>query len=331
MANKIPPDQDFDENEPDKCESTEELIEEIGSEIVLKDSEIEVADNQANELFFSNKDEYQVLRDYIRHISKFPILTPQEEKVLMEKYIKNEDSQAGKMIILSHLRLVVKIAFHYKNYGINMMDIISEGNTGLMHALTKFDLQKENRFSTYAMLWIRASIQDFIIKSWSLVKVGSVALRKAMLFNLKKTKHLLEVQDQDSQQSVNKKFAKHFNVSEQEIESARDILTSRGVSSLEGQDYSLLNTVASKDNYVSEIIEEEEMHIKILALKQALKLLNEREKEIIIKRHLSENKATLEQLSDQFKVSKERIRQIEETAIKKLKKVTEETLHKCGK
>lgn len=269
-----------------------------------------------------------VFYKYLKYISKFPILEKEEEVVLLKEYFENGDSDAGRKIVLSHLRLVVKIAMYYREYrGISMMDIISEGNAGLLYALKKFDYTKTNRFSTYATLWIRASIQDFILKSWSLVKVGSVSLRKALLLNSTNTKKMLGIEKTDSADSQSQKLADHFGVTKTEMENVRSALFRNETSlnaelSDSGNQTTLLDLMQSEDNIINEIEEEEETKLKMQAMKDAMSVLNERERSIIETRYLDdrEDKPTLKDLSQKFGVSIERIRQIEESAIKKLQK-----------
>jgi RNA polymerase sigma-32 factor len=269
--------------------------------------------------------ENQILNKYIREISKFPMLTAEQERELLDDYFENSNPEAGKMIIVSHLRLVVRIAMQYKNYGLNMMDIIAEGNTGLVYALKKFDVKQQNRFSTYAMLWVKANIQDFILKSWSLVKVGSVALRKTLLFNMKNVKREIGILETESKEVQNEKIAKHLNMDVKDFNEVQSMLFNKEASlnapvfSDDNASASLQDTIASSDNnFVAEITEEEDHKIKMQALKVALSHLDKREKDIIFARYISEEKATLEDLSIKFGISRERVRQIEANAIKKM-------------
>lgn len=277
-----------------------------------------------NEYSLTNSSENEILNKYIQHISKFPILTKENEEKLFIEYLDNGNQKAGQAIVLSHLRLVVKIALQYKNYGISIMDIISEGNTGLMHALQKFDRTKNVRFSTYALLWIRANIQDFILKSWSLVKIGSTTLRKQLLFNLRGIKKLLHIDENTNNDEKNKLLAKHFNVSKTEMEEISSYLSNRD-SSLEapvkeGEGLTLIDTI-SQDNgdYDETISNKEDKQYRMKIFRESLSILNDRQREILIARYLNDEKATLEELSEKYNISKERVRQIEESAIKKLK------------
>ena len=278
-----------------------------------------------NDYLISNlNSENDILQKYIKQVSKYPMLTQQEEEELFDEYIDHGKQQAGQAIVLSHLRLVVKIALQYKNYGINIMDIIAEGNTGLMHALKKFDRSKKVRFSTYAILWVRACIQDFILKSWSMVKIGSTTLRKQLLFNLKSVKKLLHISQNTSNDTKNELLAKHFNITKTEIENITSSLSQRD-SSLEtpiksGENITLLDTISENDgDYDNILADKDDKQYKMKIFRESLSILDERQREILIARYLNDKKATLEELSIKYNISKERIRQIEESAIKKLK------------
>ena len=209
------------------------------------------------------------------------------------------------------------------------MDLIAEGNAGLMKALQKFDRSKHVRFSTYAVLWIKSCIQDFILKSWSMVKVGSVALRKQLLFNLKGVKQMLKIGADTNYSEQNKKLAQHFGVSNLEMAEATDSLRHRDVE-LEAptpnhEGGSLLNTIANNDgNFDDEFADEEDEKYRKKIFRESLAMLNERQREVIMGRYLSERKHTLEELSERLHVSKERVRQIEVEAIRKLKRFAEE-------
>lgn len=290
-----------------------------GDDLLLIDNEYSVAGTGENE----------ILQKYIKHVSQFPILTKEEEDKLLSEYIDNGNQNAGKLIVLSHLRLVAKIALQYRRYGVNIMDIISEGNVGLMQALKNFDRSKNVRFSTYALLWIRACVQEFILKSWSLVKIGTTALRKQLLFNLRNVKKVLKIDQNTSNEEKNRKLAEHFNVSEREMEEISSSLSQRDTSLDtpigDGESSTLLDTY-SKDSgdYGVEFANEEDMKYKMKIFRESLSVLNERQKEILISRYLSEKKATLDELSKKYGISKERVRQIEESAIKKLREFAEQ-------
>ena len=311
----------------------------VGDALSLEvDNEISVVDNSENnnelslidnEYSITNAGESEILQKYIKHVSQFPILTKEEEDKLLSEYIDKGNQNAGKLIILSHLRLVAKIAVQYRRYGINIMDIISEGNVGLMQALKNFDRSKNVRFSTYALLWIRACVQDFILKSWSLVKIGTTALRKQLLFNLRGVKKALKINQNTSNEEKNKKLAEHFNVSETEMENISSSLSQRDTSLEapieEGEGLTLMDTY-SKDygDFDNELANEEDKKYKMKIFRESLSVLNERQKEILIARYLNEKKATLDELSKKYCISKERVRQIEESAIKKLREFAEQ-------
>ena len=266
---------------------------------------------------------------YLREIQKFPILTPEEEFEYGTRFQKNGDKEAAKMLVQSHLRLVVKMARKFKNYGLPMFDIVAEGNVGLIQAVKKFDPQKGFRFSTYAMWWIRAYIQEYILRSWSLVKIGTTAAQKKLFFNLRKIKQKIVGVDAGTNRLSPdhiEKISKELNVTAKEVTE----MDSR----LQQPDSSLNNFVGDEEDgneVIHELASDEESQEQIAihnqeksrqetALQNALKTLNEREKDILFKRQLSENPMTLEELSQIYKVSRERIRQIEENAINKIKK-----------
>lgn len=317
----------FNEDIQEEDLGTVELDDHYDNEIVelsrAKEDSLSVIENDYY-LTSNLNNENDILQKYIKQVSKYPMLTPQEEEKLFDEYINNGEQKAGQAIVLSHLRLVVKIALQYKNYGINIMDIIAEGNTGLMHALKKFDRSKKVRFSTYAILWVRACIQDFILKSWSMVKIGSTALRKQLLFNLKSVKKLLHINQNTSNDTKNELLAKHFNTTKTEIENITSSLSQRD-SSLEtpiksGENITLLDTISENDgDYDNILADKDDKQYKMKIFRESLSILDERQKEILIARYLNDKKATLEELSVKYNISKERIRQIEENAIKKLK------------
>ena len=274
--------------------------------------------------FNGNKDE--ILHQYIQQISKFPILTQEKEEELFNLYIDKGDKRAGQAIVLSHLRLVVKIAMQYKNFGLNMMDLIAEGNLGVMIALKKFDRTKKARFATYAGLWIKAKVQEFILKSWNLVKVGSSAVRKQLLFNFGGIKKLLKIESDTPQQEQDKKIAEYFDLDKREYTNIKSSIRMREASleapagNGEDEKNSLSDTISGENgNFAEKLANNEERMYKQKIFQESLSILDERQKAIIIARYLSEKKSTLEELSKKYKISKERVRQIEENAIKKLK------------
>ena len=316
------------ENLPAKIFSDDVSLPE-GTEIIIQDDDKKNDD----ELFSFNQNivkasANEVLTQYIQKVSSFPMLTQEEEEKLFNLYIDNGDQKAGQAIVLSHLRLVVKIAMQYKNFGMNMMDIIAEGNVGLMIALQKFDRTKKARFSTYAGLWVKAKVQEFILKSWSMIKIGSSALRKQLLFNFNGVKKILHIDGGTSPKEENKKMAQHFGISEGEYENAISAIKSREASldSQIGDDdkTTIIDTIKTDNgNFGDKLALQEENFYRNKIFQESLSILDERQKSILIARYLQEPKATLEDLSQKYNISKERVRQIEESAIKKLKKFAE--------
>jgi RNA polymerase sigma-32 factor len=296
----------------------------------LENNQIEISQNNSIE---SNKFG-DSLTNYLNEINKFPILTPEQELDYAIRFAEQNDHEAGKILIQSHLRLVAKIARKFKNYGLSQADLIAEGNMGLIQALKKFEPRKGFRFSTYSMWWIRAFIQDYILRSWSMVKIGTNTAQKKLFFNLNKIKKRLGIQTPDNsipyQQA--KDIAKTLNVSVEDVEYMNTRLT-KGDGSLNAK----INQ--DEDNEIAELIIDEKPSQEQIAMenqeknrqkalfKMAFEKLNPREQEIIFKRQLSEDSQTLEELSQYFKVSRERIRQIEENAIKKLKKFINDIIH----
>jgi RNA polymerase sigma-32 factor len=271
---------------------------------------------------------------YLHEIHKFPLLTPEQEYDYAIRFAEQNDSEAGKILIQSHLRLVVKIANKFKNYGLPTADLVAEGNMGLIQALKKFEPRQGFRFSTYSMWWIRAFIQDYVLRSWSLVKIGTTSAQKKLFFNLGKIKKKLGVQNNEfslSQEKI-KHIADTLNVSSQEVVDMNSRL-SQSDSSLNhkiGEDDEsdeTLDLIAdTRPNQEQISIENQQKEQQRNLFKKAFEQLNLREQEIIFKRQLSEDSQTLEELSQYYKVSRERIRQIEESALKKLKKIIAESI-----
>lgn len=266
------------------------------------------------------------LKKYLNEVYKVPVLTEDEEK----KYalLKEQgDLNAAKILISSHLRLVVKIAFTYKRYGLPMMDVISEGNIGLMRAVKEFTVSKGCKLATYAMWWIRATIQDFILKSWSLVKIGTTVAQKKLFFNLAKIKNKIFSYNQKELTDDNVKYiAEQLNVPEYEVISMdkrlskQDISLNRASSRIDDENKEIIELLPSKYGTPETIlIARDNGSKKQLLIENALKTLNDREKEILYSRRLIENPLTLKELSEKYSVSGERIRQIEESALKKIK------------
>ena len=264
------------------------------------------------------------LTHYLQQIKKFPMLSQKEEMSLARKWINKGDTAAAHKLVTSHLRLVARIAMGYKGYGLPITELISEGNIGLMQAVKKYDPEKGFRLSTYAMWWIRAAIQEYVLKSWSLVKIGTTAAQKKLFFNLKKIKNqLTSYNDGSLKPDQVKEIAERLDVTEAEVSDMEGRIS--------GTDYSL-NAVVSEDGesewqdwLVDEdadqevkLAEKEELGKRKNLLSKAINILNEREQEIIHARKLSEVPKTLEELSKAYKISRERVRQIEEKAFAKL-------------
>jgi len=264
------------------------------------------------------------LTHYLQQIKKFPMLSQKEEMSLARKWINKGDTAAAHKLVTSHLRLVARIAMGYKGYGLPITELISEGNIGLMQAVKKYDPEKGFRLSTYAMWWIRAAIQEYVLKSWSLVKIGTTAAQKKLFFNLKKIKNqLTSYNDGSLKPDQVKEIAERLDVTEAEVSDMEGRIS--------GTDYSL-NAVVSEDGesewqdwLVDEdadqevkLAEKEELSKRKNLLSKAINILNEREQEIIHARKLSEVPKTLEELSKAYKISRERVRQIEEKAFSKL-------------
>ncbi|HWH22172.1 MAG TPA: RNA polymerase sigma factor RpoH [Allosphingosinicella sp.] len=267
------------------------------------------------------------LNRYLSEIKKFPILSPEEEYMLAKRWTEHQDTEAAAKLVNSHLRLVAKIAMGYRGYGLPVSELISEGNIGLMQGVKKFEPDRGFRLATYAMWWIRASIQEFILRSWSLVKMGTTAAQKKLFFNLRRMKNQIEAfEDGDLKPEDVTKIATDLGVSEDEVISMNRRMAMGGDTSLnvplreegEGQwqDW-LVDTDPLQDERVAEA---EETKVRHELLVQAMEALNEREKHILMERRLSEEPKTLEELSQVYDVSRERIRQIEVRAFEKLQK-----------
>ena len=263
---------------------------------------------------------------YLAQIKKFPMLDAEEEYMLAKNWKENGSLQSAHKLVTSHLRLVAKIAMGYRGYGLPVNELISEGNIGLMQAVKKFDPDKGFRLATYAMWWIKASIQEYVLRSWSLVKMGTTTAQKKLFFNLKKLKNQIAPnQEGDLKDEQVDEISKRLDVNSQEV-----INMNRRMM---GQEKSLNDPIKSGetdewqdwlvDNSLDQeliVSQKQEYNDKKELLNDAMKILNEREKEIINARRLSENPKTLEELSKKYKISRERIRQIETKAFEKLQK-----------
>ena len=268
----------------------------------------------------------QGLNRYLQEIRKFPLLEPEEEYMLAKSWVDREDSSAAHRLVTSHLRLAAKIAMGYRGYGLPQAEVISEANVGLMQAVKRFDPEKGFRLATYAMWWIRASIQEYILRSWSLVKLGTTSAQKKLFFNLRKAKSRIgALEEGDLRPEHVQKIAHDLNVTEDEV-----IDMNRRLS---GGDASLNATIGSDGegtaqwqdwlededaDQASDFEAADELSVRRELLEQAMDVLNDREKDILIQRRLVDDPVTLEQLSEQYKVSRERIRQIEVRAFEKL-------------
>ncbi len=267
------------------------------------------------------------LNRYLSEIKKFPILTPEEEYMLAKRWAEHQDTDAAAKLVNSHLRLVAKIAMGYRGYGLPVSELISEGNIGLMQGVKKFEPERGFRLATYAMWWIRASIQEFILRSWSLVKMGTTAAQKKLFFNLRRMKNQIEAfEDGDLKPADVKKIATDLGVPEEDVISMNRRMSMGGDTSLnvslreEGdgqwQDW-LVDTDPLQDERVADAQESQVRHELLV---EAMKALNDREKHILTERRLTDEPKTLEELSQVYEVSRERIRQIEVRAFEKLQK-----------
>ena len=263
---------------------------------------------------------------YLQEIKKFPILTAAEEFMLAKRYKEHGDTKAAHKLVTSHLRLVAKIAMGYRGYGLPVTDLISEGNVGIMQAVKKFDPDKGFRLATYAMWWIRAQIQEYVLHSWSLVKIGTTAAQKKLFFNLKKLKNQLESIDDGNLSPENvREIASRLNVKEAEVTDMENRLYSndKSLNVPLNQDFDTQwQDLLEDDKETQDItLEKKDEFLKRKEkFTEALKVLNPREKEIIKLRRLEEKPKKLEELSKKYKISRERVRQIEEKAILKLQK-----------
>lgn len=266
------------------------------------------------------------LNRYMQEIRRFPMLEPEQEYMLAKAWVEEEDTGAAHQMVTSHLRLAAKIAMGYRGYGLPQAEVISEANVGLMQAVKRFDPEKGFRLATYAMWWIRASIQEYILRSWSLVKLGTTSAQKKLFFNLRKAKNKIgALEEGDLRPEHVARIAHDLSVTEKEVismnrrmsggdASLNAMIGSDGEGATEWQDW-LQDTDADQ---ASDYAEHDEMTVRRELLANAMEVLNEREKDILTKRRLMDNPLTLEQLSGEYNVSRERIRQIEVRAFEKL-------------
>ncbi len=270
----------------------------------------------------------QGLNRYMQEIRKFPMLEPDEEYMLAKRWVDHEDTEAAHKMVTSHLRLAAKIAMGYRGYGLPQAEVISEANVGLMQAVKRFDPEKGFRLATYAMWWIRASIQEYVLRSWSMVKLGTTSAQKKLFFNLRKAKNRIGALEEGDLRPENvERIAHDLGVTEEEV-----ISMNRRMS---GGDASLNATVGSEGegtmqwqdwlededaDQASDYEAKDELDARRELMAEAMEILNDREKDILVQRRLAEKAVTLEELSGQYDVSRERIRQIEVRAFEKLQK-----------
>jgi RNA polymerase sigma-32 factor len=266
------------------------------------------------------------LARYLQEIRKFPMLAPEEEYMLAKRWKEHEDPDAAQRLVTSHLRLVAKIAMGYRGYGLPLSELISEGNVGMMQAVKRFDPERGFRLATYAMWWIRAAIQEYILHSWSLVKMGTTAAQKKLFFNLRKLKGQLQaIEEGDLSPENVKKIATELDVPEADVVSMNRRLASpdhslnaplRSDSEGEWQDW----LVDEGESQETSLGERQELGLRRDLLVKAMGHLNERERDILTHRRLREEPTTLEDLSQKYGISRERVRQIEVRAFEKLQK-----------
>ena len=269
----------------------------------------------------------QGLNRYLAEIKKFPVLTAEQEYMLAKRFSEHQDPEAAKQLVTSHLRLVAKIAMGYRGYGLPVSELIAEGNIGLMQGVKKFEPDRGFRLATYAMWWIKASMQEFILRSWSLVKMGTTAAQKKLFFNLRRMKKELEAyEDSDLHPDDVAKIATDLGVPEQEVINMNRRMMMGGDASLnisfnddgEGQWQDLLEDNGPlQDQIVEEAQEAGNRHVLLV---EAMASLNDRERHILTQRRLIDDPRTLEELSQEYNVSRERVRQIEVRAFEKLQK-----------
>ncbi len=280
----------------------------------------------------------QGLNRYLQEIRKFPMLEPEQEYMLAKRWVEDQDTDAAHQLVTSHLRLAAKIAMGYRGYGLPQAEVISEANVGLMQAVKRFDPEKGFRLATYAMWWIRASIQEYILRSWSLVKLGTTSAQKKLFFNLRKAKARIgALEEGDLRPEHVAKIAHDLSVTEDEVISMNRRLS--------GGDASLNATVSADGegaaqwqdwlededaDQAADYEERDELEMRRDLLTRAMDVLNDREKDILVQRRLQDQPVTLEDLSGQYDVSRERIRQIEVRAFEKLQKRMKELAKEKG-
>ena len=267
------------------------------------------------------------LSNYLNEIKKFPMLSAEEEYTLATRLRIHGDTDAAHQLVTSHLRLVAKLAMGYKGYGLPITVIMSEGNVGLMQAVQKFDPEKGFRLATYALWWVKAAMQEYILRSWSLVKIGTTAVQKKLFFNLRRAKNQIQAyEDGDLNPENLEKISKQLNVPEKEVVnmnrrlSGADPSLNAKISSDDGSQTEWQDWIeADSPNQEEEYAEKEEDSIRKDLISESLNVLNERELDIVQTRRLSEETTTLEELSEKYDISRERVRQIEVRALEKIK------------
>lgn len=268
------------------------------------------------------------LSGYISQINKFPILTKEEEYKLAKQWIEKKDINSANQLINSHLRLVLKIALNYRGYGLPLVDLVSEGNVGMIKAVKGFNPDMGSRLSTYATYWIKASIHEYILKTYSMVKIGTTAAQKKLFFSLRDLKKKKNINDRSISDVDAKQIANELGVKDSEVKSmdarigfGNDYSLNMPIKSDDGNEKEWIETIKSNDEkpFDEQIIEEKELKRKKEIFNKAFEVLNDREKEIFTLRNLQEKPETLESLAEKFKVSKERIRQIDQKSYEKVR------------
>jgi RNA polymerase sigma-32 factor len=280
----------------------------------------------------------QGLNRYLQEIRKFPMLEPEEEYMLAKRWVEQEDRESAHKLVTSHLRLAAKIAMGYRGYGLPQAEVISEANVGLMQAVKRFDPEKGFRLATYAMWWIRAAIQEYILRSWSLVKLGTTSAQKKLFFNLRKAKSRIGALEEGDMRPENvERIATDLGVTQDEVvsmnrrlsggdASLNAVIGSDGDSTTQWQDW-LEDESADQ---AGDFAERDEYESRIGLMADAMDVLNDRERDILTQRRLSDETVTLEDLSTKYGVSRERIRQIEVRAFEKLQKRVKELARQKG-
>ena len=280
----------------------------------------------------------QGLNRYLQEIRRFPMLEPEEEYMLAKRWVEDQDTEAAHKMVTSHLRLAAKIAMGYRGYGLPQAEVISEANVGLMQAVKRFDPERGFRLATYAMWWIRASIQEYILRSWSLVKLGTTSAQKKLFFNLRKAKNRIGALEEGDLRPENvARIAHDLGVTEDEVVSMNrrmsggDASLNAQVGSEEGSSTQWQDWLEDTDaDQVADLAERDELETRREMLQAAMEVLNEREADILTQRRLSDEPVTLEDLSKVYDVSRERIRQIEVRAFEKLQKRMTELARERG-